>query len=72
MNRFGGTNRRRDKEVARDHKEDLVGPTAQQVDKAERAGVREEGESRVIRQADAGRLEGPLKRVEYGNPGDRE
>ena len=49
MTRFEGANCRRDKEVPRDHKKDLVGPAAQQVDKAERAGVREDSERRVFR-----------------------
>lgn len=44
-----GTNRRGNQEVSRDHKEDLVGPAAQQVDEAERAGVREDGERRIFR-----------------------
>lgn len=63
--------RRGNKEVSRDHKKDLVGPAAQQVDKAERAGVREDSERRIFRHAGADGLEGPLKRVEYRNPGDR-
>ena len=66
-----GAYRRGNKEVSRDHKEDLVGPAAQQVDEAERAGVREDGERRIFRQTGADGLKGPLKRVEYGNPSDR-
>ena len=42
-------NCRRDKEIPRDHKKDLVGPAAQQVDKAERAGVWEDSELRIFR-----------------------
>ena len=44
-----GAYRRGNKEVPRDHEEDLVGPAAQQVDKAERAGVRADSERRVFR-----------------------
>ena len=64
--------RRGNKEVAGDHKEDLVGPTAQQVNKAERTGIGESRKRRIFGHAGADGLEGPLKRVEYGNPGDRD
>ena len=66
------TRGRSDEKKARDHKEDLVGPAAQQVNKTEHAGIGEGGKRRVFRQADAGRLEGPLKRVEYRDAGDRD
>ena len=67
-----GVYRRGNKEVPRDHKEDLVGPAAKQVNKTEYAGIGEHRKWGIFHGADADGLEGPLKRVEYGNPGDRD
>ena len=40
--------------------------------KTEHAGIGEGGKRRVFRQADAGRLEGPLKGVKHRDAGDRD
>ena len=67
-----GVYRRGNKEVPRDHKEDLVGPAAELVDEPQQSRIGESRKRYVFRHADTGGLEGPLKRVEYGNPGDRD
>lgn len=64
--------RRGNKEVPGDHKEDLVGPAAQQVNKAERTGIGESRKRHIFGHAGADGLEGPLKRVENRDANDRD
>ena len=67
-----GAYRRGNKEVAGDHKEDLVGPAAQQVNKAERTGIGESRKRCILGHTGADGLEGPLKRVEDRDANDRD
>lgn len=60
------------RKIARDHKEDLVGPAAKQVNKTEYAGIGEHRKWGIFHGADADGLEGPLKGVEHRDAGDRD
>ena len=60
-----GTNRRSNKEVARDYKEDLVGPASKQVNEPQQSRIGEGGECRIFWDTGADSLEGPLKGMEY-------
>ena len=63
---------RGDEKIPRDHKEDFVGPAAQQVNKTEDAGIGEGGKRRILRHAGADGLEGPLKGMENRDTSDRD
>ena len=63
--------RRGDKKIPRNHKEDLVGPAAQQVNGTKNARIGECGERRVFRHAGVNGFECPLKRVEDRDASDR-
>ena len=63
---------RGDEKIPRDHKEDFVGPAAQQANKTEDAGIGEGGKWCVFHDPGADCLEGPLKRVEHCDTSDRD
>ena len=63
---------RGDEKIPRDHKEDFVGPAAQQANKTEDAGIGEGGKWCVFYDPGADCLEGPLKGVENRDSGDRD
>ena len=63
---------RGDEKIPRDHKEDFVGPAAQQVNKTEDAGIGEGDKRCIFRHAGADCLEGPLKGMEHCDSGDRD
>ena len=62
---------RGDEKIPRDHKEDFVGPAAQQVNKTEDAGIGEGNKWCVFHDPGADGLEGPLKGVENRDTSDR-
>ena len=67
-----GASSRGNKEEARDHKEDFVGPAAQQANKTEHAGIWEGDKRCVFRHAGTGCLEGPLKGVKHCDSSHRD